>query len=87
MDFDAWYMVGSRNKTVQTLDVLWTLDWTRGLDCELRFGPIRNSMTTISDNKLYRVEARSFPRLLAIIKEFEPCNAYFNFPGLKIVGS
>ena len=35
---------------------LWTLDWTHGLDCGLRFGldfgVIRSSMTTISNHKV-----------------------------------
>ena len=36
---------------------LWTLDWTHGLDCGLRFGLdfglIRSSMTTISNTVLH----------------------------------
>ena len=39
---------------------LWTLDWTHGLDCGLRFGLdfglMRWAMTTISNNKLRPIE-------------------------------
>ena len=41
---------------------LWTLDWTHGLDCGLRFGLdfglMRWAMTTISNNKLCCVGGR-----------------------------
>ena len=57
---------------------LWTLDWTHGLDCGLRFGLdfglMRCAMTTISNNKLSCADRMCYKctkALLVFIKHVE----------------